>query len=145
MMRLFGFIIIVFVILTSCKKENGNNDDDIIDTIIGTKPEVVILEIGLQNSNFAFVGREFPLRASIKAENEIKSILITLTPQDGQPWDFDTTMIDNYENNVEVIFEENFEISDEAELGHFHLHIWVTDKEDLINEEIWEDLFIHRF
>jgi len=136
----FVFLSLLVGLIYSCKKENETEEPQ-----IGDAPVVRIIEIGVSNSNFAFLGMNFPLKATIKAPNKIREINMTILPQEGQEYTVDTIIKGDYVSLSNTEFDELIFIPPDVETGHYHVHLFVKDQQGLINIDEWSDLFLEEF
>jgi hypothetical protein len=108
------------VYFTSCTKEEEP-----------AKPTITITELGHNNSGTAHPGDELHLEADIVAEGVINTVQLTVHHEGGHKtgdWEVDTTYT-KFMDLKNATFHEHIDIDSTAELGDYHLHLIVVDKE----------------
>lgn len=114
--------------LNSCKKENEI-----------PKPEIIITELGYENSKIGYVGSDLHIEAEIVAKGRIDKVTIeihhegehhkslSITLHDDE-WEVDTTYT-KFSGLKNTKFHEHIDIPINAEPGDYHFHFIVTDME----------------
>lgn len=113
-------------IFASCKK-----DEEV------KAPEFVKFELGYDNSGTAIAGEDLHIDAEIFAEGKISNVIVTIHPEGEHglksiktiEWEVDTTYTTGYSGVLNIDFHEHIDIPADAETGHYHFHIKVTDME----------------
>jgi len=116
---LLSIIAVVFMI-SSCTKSGF--------------PEINNLELGLENSKTAYLGKDFHIEAEVVAVNLIQKIDIKIydekldAGQTNPAWEYTNVIIytDNLKN---VLLHEHIDVPSNVATGEYHIHISVTDKE----------------
>jgi hypothetical protein len=115
------------------------------------KPQIVLTELGHNNSKVAYTGSDLHVDAEIVADGKIDNILIEIH-QEGDhsvaksaewtafpAWDFDSVYTEKYSGALNTDFHEDILIPLDADTGMYHIHIRVEDQEG--NQESVEDEF----
>lgn len=135
-----ALLVLTVGVFTSCEK---------IDP-----PVISNVEIGSNNSKTAFAGGDLHLEAEIVAEGKIANIRLVIHPEEAgevhapgmkisqvagttEAWEVDSIYTGVYANVKNTTFHEHIEVSANAEAGHYHLHLYVTDLEG--NQTIFEE------
>jgi hypothetical protein len=108
----------ILLFLSAC-----NNDEEAF-----AKPVITLTEVGIENSTIGYPGSDFHLEADLVAEAKISTVKVEIHPEGSSLWEFDTTYT-KFSNLKNATFHEHFEISADAGLGAYHLHLIVTDLE----------------
>lgn len=115
---------------TSCEK-----DDETVSV-----PVVTLTELGYENSKIGYAGSDLHIEAEIVAEGKIDEIEIEIHPEDEQEekstsivmhegeWEFDSTYTE-FSGLKNTTFHKHVDISVDADTGHYHFHLIVTDME----------------
>jgi hypothetical protein len=135
--RLLNFIILLSAvfIFNACK------DDDF------PAPEISDFEVGLDNSLVAYRGSDLHLEANILAEGRIDRIVLEIHPEGEHNGKKSTAAANDEDHGWEVEmewtefdglkntnFHEHIDVPIDAELGHYHLHFKVIDKQGKVTE-----------
>jgi hypothetical protein len=106
------------IFLFSCKKEN--------QTLL--KPQIVINEVGLNNSKIGYIGSDLHLDAEIIAEGKISTVKIVIHPEGSATWKYEETY-NEFSNLKNANFHKHIDIPATAIAGQYHLHLSVVDME----------------
>jgi hypothetical protein len=125
--RILSITMVVFttLFLTSC-------DTDL------AKPKITISELGYDNSKTVNAGKDLHIEGEIVAEGKIDKIMLTIHPEGEHKstllntvhheWEVDTTYT-KFAGLKNTSFHEHLEVPQDAETGHYHLHLKVIDME----------------
>ncbi len=102
----------------SCKK-----DDEALSI-----PVVTLTEMGLNNSQTAYIGSDLHVEATIVAEGTIQTVKIEIHPEGSGTWEFDTTYT-KFSGLKNATFHEHIDIPLTVEAGDYHFHLVVTDQQ----------------
>jgi hypothetical protein len=109
-------IIAVSVLALSCDKDDESG-----------KPKITIIELGYDNSKTVVAGTELHLDVEIEAPNNIKTVKLSIHGESSTAiWEFEQVYTE-YEGKKNIDFHKHIDIPAEAAVGHYHLHIEVTD------------------
>ena len=125
----------------SCEKKN---DDGSLPA-----PVVILNELGYENSMTAYAGSDLHIEAEIVAEGKIDKVSIDIHPEGGHAksflktlqeseWVVDTTYT-GFSGLKNTILHEHLDIPADADTGHYHFHLIVTDLEGqqtIVEEEL---------
>ena len=122
----YTLVFALFLTLLACEKEEEDNN---------VKPVISEIELGIDNSHEAYAGADFHIEASLIAENGIKTVVLSIHPENGHKksinsgdgWEFDSVFTE-FEGLKNTQFHKHINISAEADTGHYHLHFTVIDK-----------------
>jgi hypothetical protein len=134
-----AMIAIFSIFLVSCDKN--------------TPPKVTLHELGLNNTKTVQQGSDLHIDAEIIAPLKIASIQLIIHSEDEHPahvsmktmstgevsieWKVDSIYTKGYVGVKNAEFHEHIQVPATANLGHYHVHIKVTDMEG--NQTIKED------
>ncbi len=113
---------------TSCEK-----DDDTV-----SKPQIDNFELGLENSKIGYAGSDLHVEAEVIAEGKIDNITLEIHPEGEEKstsvvfhegeWEFDSVYTE-FSGLKNTTFHKHIDIPADADTGHYHFHIIVTDME----------------
>ncbi|MBR1626223.1 MAG: DUF4625 domain-containing protein [Bacteroidales bacterium] len=113
-------VIVSTVIFAGC----GNKNDI-------AKPQIVLTEVGENNSKIAECGEELHLEADIIAEGLIKSINIEIHQEKEGGREIEKSYTSGkYIGLKNTVFHEHIDIPADMPVGEYHLHFTVVDKEN---------------
>ncbi len=130
--KLMTFVVAVISILffSSCEKENE----------VIPRPIITLTELGYKNTKTGYAGSDLHIDAEIIADGKIDVITIEIHPEgeheenrisivlhEGE-WEVDT-MYTKFSGLKNTTFHEHVDIPIDADTGHYHFHIKVTDLE----------------
>ncbi len=114
-------------IFTSCEEEKT------------AMPEVTLSELGLENSKIGYIGADLHIEADVLANGLIESIKVEIhSESDVDGWELDELFTDA-KGLKNTTLHEHVEISLDADTGHYHFHLVVTDQEGqqaVVEEEL---------
>ena len=106
-------------LFTSCK------DDDKVDV---APPTISDVKIGSGNSKQAHAGSDFHIEAQIVAPGDIDRVELEIHPESGTGWELDTVYTSGLAGFKNAELHEHIDVPASAAVGHYHLHLSVTDK-----------------
>ncbi len=124
---------ILFVTLISITVFTSCEDDDEL-----SKPEINMLELGLEDSHVAYQGADFHIEAEIVAEGKIDYIMVEIHPEgeeeeelghEHEEWEFDSIYTEGFTGLKNATFHKHIDIDATAEAGEYHFHFIVVDME----------------
>lgn len=128
--RLLWVSVSLIFAFASCSKDDKENIP---------APAISNTEIGSDNSKIGYAGNDIHIEANITAPAKIANIKVSIHPEGVSEWQFDSTYAEGYTGLLNAEFHEHIEIPSKAALGHYHLHITITDqngKSTKIDDEI---------
>ncbi|QCR21725.1 DUF4625 domain-containing protein [Pontibacter sp. SGAir0037] len=128
--KLFGYSLLLLVLLVSC-----NKDEDEVTPV----PAFTEIEIGSNNSKIAYAGSDLHLDAAIVAPGTIASVRVEIHPESGSGWEFNEVYTEGLAGKKNADFHKHIDIPASAATGHYHFHLVVTDnlgQKAEIDEEI---------
>ena len=137
--KLMALTAIIPVFLISCDKNEN--------------PEITIHELGYENTKTVIAGSDLHIDAEIQAPLKIASIQLIIHSeeehaanmpmkvknmhQEVTEWEVDSSYTKGYAGVKNAEFHEHLDVPSTTELGHYHVHIKVTDMEG--NQTVKED------
>jgi hypothetical protein len=110
----------------ACEKDDDESND------AAAAPVFSSFELGYEDSHTAYQGSDLHLDAAIVAEGKIATIHLGIHPEgehkSGGEWEFDSTYTAKYAGAINVDFHEHVDIPADADTGHYHFHLMVTDE-----------------
>jgi len=113
-------------------------------------PQITIHELGYENTKTVIVGSELHIDAEILAPQKISNIQLIIHSENGHAdapaqlstmnigtWEVDSIYTKSYAGVKNTDFHEHIDVPASAALGHYHVHIKVTDMAG--NQTIKED------
>ncbi len=116
-----GLIAIAFTIglfFPSCE-----NEDEV------TKPEIDLLELGIENGRVAYIGADLHIEAEIVAEGLIHEVEVEIHAEEGSGHEVEEVFDYSDQTLKNTLFHQHVDIPDEFSAGSYHFHLTVTDKE----------------
>jgi hypothetical protein len=113
-----------------------SDDDEVLPV---APPTITGVEIGSDNSKIGYAGSDFHIDAAITAPGSIAEIQVEIHPESGAGWEYDSVYTEGFAGLNNAQFHKHIDIPADAALGHYHLHLTVTDKNGAkvdIEEEI---------
>ncbi|KAA8485311.1 uncharacterized protein DUF4625 [Arcticibacter tournemirensis] len=110
------FISLIFI--SSCKKDEDETTP---------APSLNNLEIGTGNNKTAYPGSDIHIEAEILAPAIIASVKLEIHPQSGEGWSYEQEYTEGFSGLKNAEFHKHIDIPAEAPLGHYHVHLSVTD------------------
>lgn len=131
-------VALIVLIFSSCSNE---------ETI--SLPEIILTELGYENSGIAYAGSDLHIEAEVVAEARISTITVQIHLEDEgeksvesvlheDEWEVDTTYTE-FSGLKNTTFHKHLEIPSNAEATTYHFHFIVTDEEgqqSLVEEEL---------
>ncbi len=112
-------------------------------------PVISNVEIGIDNSQMAYLGGDLHLEAEIIAEAKIDRIVLTIHPESegehvdamktvsilqSEEWEVDSIYTGKYSGVLNTTFHEHISVPTTAVAGDYHLHLQVIDMEGNTSE-----------
>ncbi len=91
-------------------------------------PSLSDVEIGSGNNKTGYAGGDIHLEAQITAPAKIASVRVSIHPEEGAGWEFDSTYTEGFAGLLNAEFHKHIHIPAEAATGEYHLHMVVTDQ-----------------
>lgn len=102
-------------------------------------PTITGVEIGSDNNKIGYAGGDFHIDADITAAGGIAEVQLEIHPESGPGWEYDSVYTEGLAGLKNAEFHKHIDIPADAAIGHYHLHLTVTDKNGMkadIEEEI---------
>ncbi|PWG79409.1 hypothetical protein DDR33_16705 [Pararcticibacter amylolyticus] len=128
MKQFLCLLIFTGTFFTACKKDDPEYMPPVIDG----------LEVGLRNSKIAHPGSDLHIEAQISAPGTIKSVVLSIHPENGSGWELNTTYTEDLEGLKNAEFHKHVDVPAEAPLGDYHGHLKVTDQSGQVTEVEFE-------
>lgn len=105
-----------------------------------SRPEIILSELGYDNSKEAAPGSDLHIEAEIVADGKINTIQVTVHPEgdhksensnynyETPAWEFDSIFTE-FKGLKNTSFHKHAEVPESADTGHYHFHLIVTDLE----------------
>lgn len=91
-------------------------------------PSLSDIEIGSDNNKTGYAGGDIHIEAMITAPAKIASVKLSIHPETGTGWEFDSTYTEGFAGQLNAEFHKHIHIPVEAATGEYHLHFVVTDQ-----------------
>ncbi len=92
-------------------------------------PSLSDVEIGSGNNKTGYAGGDIHIEAEITAPAKIASVKVSIHPEAGSGWEFDTTYTEGFAGLLNAELHKHIHIPAEAPTGDYHLDIVVTDQQ----------------
>jgi len=127
--------IIYLLSLTAVLSLNSCENEETI-----SKPEIILTELGYENTKTAVQGSDLHIEAEVLAEGKIKTIQVIVQPEGGHvkkgsvrsfvfdEWEFDSVYTE-FSGLKNATFHKHASVPATAEIGHYHFDFIVTDME----------------
>lgn len=115
-----------------------SDDDDVLPV---APPTITGVEIGSDNSKVGYAGSDIHIDAAITAAAGIAEVRVEIHPESGAGWEYDSVYTEGFAGLNNAQFHKHIDIPADAALGHYHLHLIVTDKNG-VKEDIEEEIEI---
>ncbi|WP_224995288.1 DUF4625 domain-containing protein [Cesiribacter sp. SM1] len=118
--KLYTYALLFSVLFVAC------SEDD--DPVTPAAPTLADIEIGSDNNKTGYAGGDIHLDVAITAPGTIASVQVEIHPESASGWEFDSVYTEGFAGLRNADFHKHIDIAAEAALGHYHLHMVVTDK-----------------
>ncbi|TWI84420.1 DUF4625 domain-containing protein [Chitinophaga japonensis] len=130
----------LFMVLSISALFAACSDDD---DVRPAAPSITEVEIGADNSKIGYAGSDFHIDAAITAAGSIANVQLEIHPESGAGWEYDSVYTEGFAGLKNAQFHEHIDIPADAAVGHYHLHLTVTD-ENGVKAEIEEEIEIRQ-